>query len=44
MVEGVASAGRAGHLTAIEQGPRVGRGLGEPVEPLPEAAAEVDAE
>ena len=44
VVEGVAATGRARHLVAVEQDPRVGRGLGQPVEPLPEAGPEVDAE
>ena len=44
MIEAVASADLAGHLTAVEQGPCVGCGLGEPVEALPEATAEIDAE
>ena len=45
VVERVAAAGRAGDLVAVEQVARdVAGGLRQPVEPLPEAGAEVDPE
>ena len=44
VVEGVAAAGRARDLAAVEQGPGGRRRLGQPVEALPEPRPEVDAE